>query len=508
MNAKLTYLVAYYCTLPNKLPLNQPSRNVTWYDMVVSIHEERGRSTRTRPALKRVLSGDVAAASTMMPPPSKRGRSIVTNTPVVATPPTQIAVTPPEATRHRHDSVIWTDTYWESPEAIRLFCTSTNIENDSALPVVQKRIERFQRGFTQPDGWKLVLDDFDQNNLCTSFDIFNIQMKCRYVVMALRLAEKEMPRLTWKQCCHRAVEQVNGFEGHQYIRNLETVRIWHHTIRESNDCFPNPQIVRRGAAPRLPPLLENNPDLKEGLLKHAKENLNDLSGEMMFTYLHEVALPTLIENRRQELEDNDITLEDVLKENQLTKLTLNTVYRYMERLDFKYEPRKKCYYVDGHEKPETIAYREKYVKRYLKTEFRMYRWIQLPKNEVEEMKENGEMTDDMRFSYHDDLTNMDMVEFHVDNHPIFLDRVSSIEFGGHLSVRKPADQKPLLTFGQDECIFKQFSFTPKAWTLPNGQKAVIPKDEGAGIMISGFVSREFGFGMEIAHGDLEKVNRK
>ena len=63
-------------------------------------------------------------------------------------------------------------------------------------------------------------------------------------------------------------------------------------------------------------------------------------------------------------------------------------------------------------------------------------------------------------------------------------------------------------FGQDECIFKQFSFTPKAWALPNGQKVVIPKDEGARIMISGLVSMEFEFEMEISHNDIEKVNRK
>jgi hypothetical protein len=75
-----------------------------------------------------------------------------------------------------------------------------------------------------------------------------------------------------------------------------------------------------------------------------------------------------------------------------------------------------------------------------------------------------------------------------------------------LSVRKPADLKPLICFGQDECIFKQFTFTPKAWTAPDGQKSMIPKDDGLGVMISAFVSREFGFGYYLSPEDLEKVN--
>ena len=123
---------------------------------------------------------------------------------------------------------------------------------------------------------------------------------------------------------------VNELEGVQHIKNGETVRIWHQVIRENNECFPNPQVVRRGTGPRLPPMLENNPDVKDGLLKYAKENINDLSAELCLTYLHEVAIPTLVEKRKEELEDDSITVDDILKENRLTKLSLSTVYRWLE----------------------------------------------------------------------------------------------------------------------------------------------------------------------------------
>ena len=75
-------------------------------------------------------------------------------------------------------------------------------------------------------------------------------------------------------------------------------------------------------------------------------------------------------------------------------------------------------------------------------------------------------------------------------------------FGGNLSVWMPPNTRPLIGFGQDECIFKQYLFTNKAWTTPDGQKPVIPKDEGLGVMISAFVSREFGFGMKLSDEDL------
>jgi hypothetical protein len=36
----------------------------------------------------------------------------------------------------------------------------------------------------------------------------------------------------------------------------------------------------------------------------------------------------------------------------------------------------------------------------------------------------------------------------------------------------------------------------------------VPKDEGQGLMILAFQSREFGFGMEICEEDLRKINEQ
>jgi hypothetical protein len=69
--------------------------------------------------------------------------------------------------------------------------------------------------------------------------------------------------------------------------------------------------------------------------------------------------------------------------------------------------------------------------------------------------------------YTDLQTNIEMVELHVDSHPSFHAKMNeTTHFGGQLSVRMPPNTKPVISFGQDECIFKQFLFTGKAWTSP------------------------------------------
>ena len=110
-----------------------------------------------------------------------------------------------------------------------------------------------------------------------------------------------------------------------------------------------------------------------------------------------------------------------------------------------------------------------------------------------------------------------MVELHVDDIPevnIFDNKTENklrtkIEgciFGGNLSVRKDSTEKALLAFGHDECIFRQFIFTGTAWIGVKGELPIIPKDEGFGIMVPAFQSREFGFGFKLTSEDLKFIN--
>ena len=44
-----------------------------------------------------------------------------------------------------------------------------------------------------------------------------------------------------------------------------------------------------------------------------------------------------------------LTTDDILRENGLQKLCLSTTTKQMNILGYKYETRKKCYYVDNHQ---------------------------------------------------------------------------------------------------------------------------------------------------------------
>ena len=48
-----------------------------------------------------------------------------------------------------------------------------------------------------------------------------------------------------------------------------------------------------------------------------------------------------------------------------------------------------------------------------------------------------------------------MVKYQVDDNILYQDRLNHTRFGGNLNVRKSTNVKPLIMFGQNECIFKQ-----------------------------------------------------
>ena len=62
--------------------------------------------------------------------------------------------------------------------------------------------------------------------------------------------------------------------------------------------------------------------------------------------------------------------------------------------------------------------------------------------------------------------------------------------------------------GQDESVFKQYSFGRKCWVVPGGETQLLPKSDGYSQMVSGFVSRDFGVGLHLNEEELQKVNER
>ncbi len=111
--------------------------------------------------------------------------------------------------------------------------------------------------------------------------------------------------------------------------------------------------------PNLPPFLQENKDISIKIQQYTRENLQQLSVELIMEYVHETILPKLICQLTgavsgDEQYDND--KKDLLG---LKLLSIITVYRWMRAPGFKYEVRIKGFYVDGHEKVATLDYRKK-----------------------------------------------------------------------------------------------------------------------------------------------------
>ena len=122
------------------------------------------------------------------------------------------------------------------------------------------------------------------------------------------------------------------------------------------------------------------------------------------------------------------------------------------------------------------------------------------------MQSNGEVISGRGYIYQNNRDET-YIEFHIDNHPMFTGLGSVHPFGGNLSVRKLPSELPLIIWGQDKCIFRQFIFRNMTWTGPKGETPLMPKTEGQGIMVSRFVSREFGFGWQLSPKQLSIVNK-
>ena len=69
------------------------------------------------------------------------------------------------------------ESYWDSPEAKKLFLGSST-DHRSVVEVLQERIERLQQVNKSPDGWRDLIERHGVYNLCSAFDVFITRQRC------------------------------------------------------------------------------------------------------------------------------------------------------------------------------------------------------------------------------------------------------------------------------------------------------------------------------------------
>ena len=159
---------------------------------------------------------------------------------------------------------------------------------------------------------------------------------------------------------------------------------WFRHFRNNGESFINAPH-RSSLVNKNPLIFQLNPDLKQRFISHARTNITGLTAEVMYDFLHHTIIPELIEEEKRETGET-LSKSEILKQYSLTKLSMDTVYSWLQSFGFKYCPSKKSYYVDGHEKPDTVTYRKTYVSKYLHDEIRCHQWIQLSIKEIEEIE--------------------------------------------------------------------------------------------------------------------------
>ena len=394
--------------------------------------------------------------------------------------------------------------FWESPEINKLFGEYGALEYVNVVDIINKRIEVFKNAFTTVDGYKMVLEDADRKCTCTPNDIFRIRLHCQYLYISLTEALKHMPLgKKWLECCEYSITVMKDL-GYDFITRSRTISSKHLIYRRNKECFPNPSSPRISKKANDPAIFSKNPDLKKNLIRFCKINLNTLSVDLVKEFLEKEEMPKLLEEYKRMLNNENYTYRNLLQHNGLKKINASTINKWLLRLGYSYDMRKKTYYVDAHEKPETVEYRKKFVARYLDSEIRMHRWIHLSSETLLEMESKDASLKSVRRIH---IPNSDMYELHVDSHEsLFALANDMYPFGGCISFRNPTNVRPLISIGHDEVILKQYIFSPKSWTTPDGEKGLIPKDEGCGVMASAFSMRELGFALKITPSDLARVN--
>ena len=129
------------------------------------------------------------------------------------------------------------------------------------------------------------------------------------------------------------------------------------------------------------------------------------------------------------------------------KLSYSTALKWMHAMGFKRDTAKKCYYVDGHEKPEQQKHRSKFLDEYLtRIEPRCHRWGQISNVELNDLKEKMKENKLLNTGYCFKCGEEDMIEFHVDDHDYLqaYEDKKYPDFGGSVSIRTPPGVKPVI----------------------------------------------------------------
>ena len=128
-------------------------------------------------------------------------------------------------------------------------------------------------------------------------------------------------------------------------------------------------------------ILCNSPRRNSIVDKHGIDNLCSEYDVFIIRQRCSIELITkIIPNASASIDDeneNDKQIQDSLLQVYLEyPISISTTWRWLRRLGFSYDTRKKSFFVDGHERPNVVCRRNEFCLLYLsKLEPKKHRWI-------------------------------------------------------------------------------------------------------------------------------------
>ena len=409
--------------------------------------------------------------------------------------------------------------YFDEPRNRRLFAGKCDSPGSSKRNL-ERWIETLERAISNVEALPNVVNKGDIFPL-NQEQQQRVLLKATYLQLSYKIALLDMPHgRTWLNCISEAISKMEQIYGEKVKKHPKTIARFHRYFRE-NDSFPHPNYhVHIGKEPS-PVLFVHIPEAKVKFECWAKENLSTLTTESALMYLRTTLLPdmhTMIVQECMDTNATPVSYEAFLASMKLSTILQSTAWRCIAAAGFVFKEHTKTYFTDRHENAENVAHRAAFVKKYFKWEELSYRWVQLPTEDAIKLENEGNagkeklLPNSFVFEYTDVTTGKQMREYHVDAFPSEFERYIKPEntiHNGNLSHRFPSDRKPVILIGQDESIYKQFSFSSKAWYTKDGATKMLPKDDGHGMMISTFVSRSWGFlmnGNPLLAASLFRIN--
>lgn len=84
-------------------------------------------------------------------------------------------------------------------------------KNEIVEDTVTQTIKRLKNAYMKSDGWREIISDIDQQDMCTNHDIHMFPSKALYLAIALQLAMDHMQTKTWRVCCDEVIIKVKKF---------------------------------------------------------------------------------------------------------------------------------------------------------------------------------------------------------------------------------------------------------------------------------------------------------